>query len=132
MTDRARLLLDSRLQMVLTVVIVLLANTFAAQHFWRVDLSRDRLWSLDESSKRLASKLDKPLVVKVFFSRGLEAPYNNHEQFLRDKLEEYRAYAGGHMQVQVVDPDADPTAAEEAQKYEIGRASCRERVFRAV
>lgn len=119
MTDRARLLLDSRLQMVLTVVIVLLANTLAAQHFWRVDVSRDRLWSLDESSKRLASKLDKPLVVKVFFSRGLGAPYNNHEQFLRDKLEEYRAYAGGQMQVQVVDPDADPAAAEEAKKYGI-------------
>jgi gliding-associated putative ABC transporter substrate-binding component GldG len=119
MTERARLLLDSRLQMALVVLIVVLANTAAARHFFRVDLSRDRLYSLDESSKRIAGRLDKPLVVKVYFTPGLEAPYHNHEQFIRDKLEEYRAYAGGRIQIQLVDPDMVPEAAEEARKYGI-------------
>ena len=119
MSTRARLLLDSRLQMVLTIVIVVLANMLAARHFTRIDLSKDRLYSLDEASKSMVGRLDRPLVVKVYFTPGLEAPYNNHQQFVHDKLEEYKAYAGGRMTVTMVDPDHDPDAGKEAQKYGI-------------
>lgn len=118
-TARDRLRLDARLQMVLVVVIVVLANLFAARHFARLDLTRDRMYSLDEASKAIVGRLDRPLVVKVYFTPGLEAPYNNHEQLIRDKLDEYRAYARGRMTVEVIDPDRDPDAAQEAQKYGI-------------
>ena len=50
-------------------------------------------------------------------SRGLSAPYNNHEQLIRDKLEEFAAYSGGMMKVSVVDPGADADLAKEAQKF---------------
>lgn len=118
---RARLRMDSRLQMLFTVLIVGLANLLASRHFIRLDVSKDRLYSLDEASKSIVHQLDRPLVVKVYFTPGLGAPYQNHEQFIRDKLDEYQAYAGTRMTVQVVDPDADPTAAAEAQKYGIGQ-----------
>jgi gliding-associated putative ABC transporter substrate-binding component GldG len=116
-SPRRNLLFNATLQMVLVVAICVLANTVSALHFWRVDLTRDRIHSLDEASKRVVAGTDRPLVVKVFMTRGLEAPYNNHEQVVRDKLEEFQAYSGGRMQLRVVDPSTDPELVKEAQKY---------------
>ncbi len=118
---RPSLLRHSWAQMVLTVLIVVLANLAASKHFTRIDLSRDRLYSLDEASKVIVKQLDRPLVVKVYITPGLEAPYNNHAQIVADKLEEYRAYAGGQMSVVTVDPSQDPKAAEEAGRYGVGQ-----------
>lgn len=103
-------------EMLLTVVVVVLANTLAARHFVRVDLSRDRLYSLDEASKALVGRLDRPLLVRVYLTGGLEAPYNNHAQIVRDKLEEYVAYSGGRVRVEMIDPGTDPEASRDAQK----------------
>lgn len=107
--------------MALVIAIVVLANLLAARHFTRVDVSADRLYSLDEASKAIAARIDRPLVVKVYFTRGLEAPYNNHEQFVKDKLEEFRAYAGGRMTVSLVDPTDNPELTAQATQYGIAR-----------
>ncbi len=118
---RTSLLRHSWAQMLLTVLIVVLANVYASKHFTRIDLSKDRLYSLDEASKGIVKRLDRPLVVKVYITPGLEAPYNNHAQIVADKLEEYRVYAGGQMTISTVDPSMDPKAAEEATRYGIGQ-----------
>lgn len=115
--SRSALLLNSRLQMLLTVVIVVLANVWSAQHFARLDLTEERLHSLDDASKAIVGKLERPLTVRVYFTPGLEAPYNNHEQAVKDKLAELQAYARGKMAVSILDPAADKALVEEAQKY---------------
>ena len=114
---RRILLGNATLQLALTLAIVILANMWASQHFARLDLTEHRLHSLDEASKRIVGALDRPLNVRVYFTGGLEAPYNNHEQSVGDKLEELRAYARGALQFTFVDPDGTPTIVEEAKKY---------------
>lgn len=117
MDARKNLLANVWLQLGLVVVILALGNLLAARHFARLDVTRDRLHSLDQASKAIAARLDRPLIVKAYFTRGLQAPYNNHEQLVRDKLEELQAYAGGKLQVTVVDPATDADLVKEAQKY---------------
>ena len=116
---RRNLLANAHLQLGLVWAIVVLANLLAAQHFVRLDITRERLHSLDEASKQLAGKLDKPMVVRAWFTRGLEAPYNNHEQVFRDKLDEFRAYAHGKMKIEIVDPESNPEALKDTQRYGI-------------
>ncbi len=116
MTRRA-LLGNSALQYALTILVVVLGSLWSSAHFVRADLTSNRLHSLDEASKVLAGKLERPLSVKVYFTRGLEAPYNNHEQAVRDKLEEFRAYSKGRMQITVVDPTGNAERTAEAQGY---------------
>lgn len=114
---RTTLLFNSHLQMVLTALIVVLANGLAAFHVARVDLSRERLYTLDEASKQLVQRLDRPIVARVYFTHGLGAPYQNHEQFVTDKLQEFAAYAKGRMTVEVIDPGADSHAAAAAAGF---------------
>ena len=120
---RETLLLSQRanswLQMALVLAIVVLANTWAAGTFWRLDVTEDRLYSLDLTTRALMYRLEKPLTAKVYFTRGLQAPYNNHEQVLVDRLEDLRAYSKGLMEIEVVDPTNIPELEAEAKRFNI-------------
>ncbi len=106
-------------QLVLVVAIIVLANLWASRSFVRMDLTHDRVYSLDLHTRALMYKLDKPLLAKVYFSGGLQAPYNNHEQALVDKLEDLRAYSKGLMDVEVTDPTNVKELEAEAKRFGI-------------
>lgn len=114
---RRILLANSHLQMLLTLVIVLLANALAAQHIVRVDLSDAKLYSLDAGSKAVVQRLDRPITARVYFTPGLGAPYQNHRQFVVDKLNEFAAYSQGRMTVEVLDPAASRALTEAATGF---------------
>ncbi len=117
MDTRRKLLVDTWVQLVLVAVIVVLANTWAARTFWRLDLTEDRIYSLDLATKALMYRLDKPLIAKVYFTRGLQAPYNNHEQIVVDKLHDLQAYSRGLMEIEVTDPTGVKELEAEARRF---------------
>lgn len=119
MDARRNLRLNALLQLLLVGLVVVLANVLVARHFTRVDLTDDRLYTLDLVTRNLMGKLERPLVAKVYFTRGLEAPYNNNEQILTDKLEDLRAYSKGWMDIQVQDPGDRQDLQEEAGRFGI-------------
>lgn len=119
MDPRRNLLANAWAQMALVAAIVVLANTWASGSFARLDLTEDKLYSLDIASRALMDRLERPLVAKVYFTDGLQAPYNNFEQIVVDKLEDLAAYSGGLMDVQVADPTGVPDLEEEARRFGI-------------
>lgn len=116
---RHRLLRHTWLQAVLVVAIAVLANHLASAAFWRIDLTADQRYTLARASIRSVAGLERPLVARMYFTRGLEAPYADHEVAVRQLLEELRAWSGGQLQLEVVDPTADPTRADEAERFGI-------------
>jgi hypothetical protein len=78
---RRNLRMNSGVQLVAVVVICVLLNILAVQRFSRLDLTQDRVHTLSQAGRALMGRLERPLIVKVWFTRGLEAPYNNHESF---------------------------------------------------
>ncbi len=114
---RRTLLLNVWIQLGLVVMIVILTNTWAADRFFRMDLTREKRYSLDLVTRALMYKLDKPLYAKVYFTSGLQTPYNNHERIVVDKLEEMRAYSGGLMEIEVKDPTNYRELEAEAQRF---------------
>ena len=85
--------LNNWLQLFLVIGIVVVANLWSSKHFTRLDLTKEGQYSLEMSTRALVWKLEKPLYAKVFFTQGLQSPYNNHEEILLDKLEELQAYS---------------------------------------
>jgi len=84
----------------IVVAIYLLATFF----FVRFDITDERLYSLSDASKRLAESLDDPVVCKLYFSEEIPAPYNANARYLKDQLYEYRAYSGGQLRFEFIDP----------------------------
>lgn len=106
MNLRENLRLNSIIQMGAVIAIVALANQVSQDHYTRFDLTENRVHTLSPTAQRLINQLERPLTVKVFFTQGLEAPYNNHERIFLDKLEEFQAWSGGRITIEVVDPTA--------------------------
>jgi ABC-2 type transport system permease protein len=76
--------------------VVLLLNLVGATLFMRFDLTKDRLYSISDSSKKVVATLSEPLTIHVFFTKNLPAPHNNTERYLGDLLREY-AIAANHF-----------------------------------
>lgn len=93
---------------------VVLLNLVGLTLYFRADLTKNKIYSLSDVSKKVVSTLKEPLTVKVFFTNDLPAPYNNTERYLHDLLEEYKLY-GNHFftyQFYDVSPDSQNGDAE--------------------
>jgi len=118
---RHALHLNRWFQMGLVLLIVVCINLLSAKHFIRADITQDRIHSLDPATISLVQDLERPLIVKVFFTQDLEAEYADHERVLTDKLEELRAYSRGRMEISVRDPTGYIELEEEAQRFGVQR-----------
>lgn len=81
--------LETVLRTVLYLAVVVLLNIAATSLYFRIDLTRNKSYTLSDASKNAVATLQEPLTIKVFFSKNLPVPYNNIEQQVRDLLEEY-------------------------------------------
>ena len=85
------------------LVVFILINLAATTLFFRIDLTKDGLYSISEVSKKVVSTLTEPLTIHVFFTKNLPAPHNNTERYLRDLLTEYGIYGNRYFNYQFHD-----------------------------
>jgi ABC-type uncharacterized transport system involved in gliding motility auxiliary subunit len=89
------------------LIVVILINVAGITLFFRWDLTRNKLYSISEASKKVVSTLSEPLTIKVFFTENLPAPYNTTEQYLRDLLGEYAIYTNRFFNYSFYDVSAE-------------------------
>jgi gliding-associated putative ABC transporter substrate-binding component GldG len=99
--------------------ILLVVNLISIQLFSRLDLSDGKVYTLSKASRELVRKLDDNLTIKAYFSRDLPPPYNANSRYLRDQLDEYKAYSRGKFTYEFVDPGSDSLLEREAQGFQI-------------
>lgn len=119
MSRRGKLLLHVWLQVALWCGVVFVANHISSAWFLRWDLTAEQRFTLSAESLSIVRRIDRPLLARVYFTGDLAYPFNNHRQALVEKLEELRAWSGGLMEIQVIDPTGDPDASAEAAEYGI-------------
>ncbi|RJP82420.1 MAG: hypothetical protein C4524_00695 [Candidatus Zixiibacteriota bacterium] len=99
--------------------ILLVINLISTQIFTRVDLSEGKIYTLSKASRDLVRGLDDKVTAKAFFTPNLDPPYNGVETYLRDLLNDYKAYSGGKFTFEFVDPASDSAMEREAQNFHI-------------
>ena len=109
----------------LFLVVLVLANLVAANAFFRVDLTSRRSYSLSEASRSTIRTLEEPLIVKVFFTRNLPAPYNSVERYLEDLLIEYNGVRNKHFSYSFFDMEKNENK-DLAESYGIHPAQIQE------
>ncbi|MCP5431714.1 MAG: GldG family protein [Alphaproteobacteria bacterium] len=113
----------------LVLVIALGAVTFVALNVLanvafsraRLDLTQNGLFTLSEGTVETLKAIDEPITLRFFYSEkvGTEYPQvSGYAQRVRDLLEEYRARAGGRLEVEFVDPE--PFSPEEDLAVALG------------
>lgn len=97
-------------------LILILLNVVSIRLFGRLDLTKNNLYTLSDASKNLVKTLDDRLTVKAYFTEDLPSPYNNVRRTVLDQLNEYKAYAGGNMQFEFIDPSGEKGEQEAQQQ----------------
>ncbi len=96
--------------------ILVLINFISIRLFARLDLTKQKVYTLSEASKKLVQSLDDRVTVKAYFTEDLPAPYNNNRRMVLDILNEYKAYAGGNLQYEFINPQGDKGEQEAQQR----------------
>ncbi|MBL0732260.1 MAG: Gldg family protein [Desulfosarcina sp.] len=108
-------------KLVIYLIVILLINIAGLTLFFRIDLTRNGIYSISDISRRVVSTLSEPLTIKVFFTKNLPAPYNNTERYLHDLLEEYSIHANQNFNYQFYDvsPEDNGLGSETQENQEL-------------
>jgi ABC-type uncharacterized transport system involved in gliding motility auxiliary subunit len=82
----------------------------------RMDLTEDRLFTLDEGSKAVARAIDEPIQLNYYFSRKVASdvpPVVSYADRVLGMLEEFERESDGKIRLSVIDPE--PFSEEEEQ-----------------
>ncbi len=99
-------------------IILILLNFISIRLFTRIDLTRDKIYTLSEASKTLVKNLEDRVTVKVYFTDDLPSPYSNNRRLLIDVLNDYRSYSDGNLTFEFISP-ANEDMEREAQSNDI-------------
>ena len=75
------------------LIVVVLVNVAGITLFFRMDLTKNQIYSISPASKKVVATLSEPLTINVFFTKDLPSPHNNTERYLHDLLAEYAIHA---------------------------------------
>ncbi|MBX7045557.1 MAG: Gldg family protein [Ignavibacteria bacterium] len=121
---------SSKKQAILTIsviiAIIIVVNIISTRVFTRVDLSKNKSYTLSPISKDIVKGLEDKLVIKGYFSDGLPPPYNNLKRDIQDLLNDYRSYSKGNLNYEFYNPTGgseiegqNNELQKEAEKYGI-------------
>ena len=109
---------------VVMAVLLVAINIIATQIHRRGDFTEDKLYTLSDGSRQILAKLKSPITIRLYCTRAdnaMPVHLRGFAQRVEDLLKEYVIAAGGKIHLDKLDPIPDSD--------EIGRASCRERVY---
>jgi len=106
------------LLIVIIVAILVIINLISLNLFSRADLTDNNIYSLTDSSRELVGSLNDRLTIKAYVSNDLPAPHNNDARYIKDLLDDYKAYSRGYLHYEFIDPVKDDKE-EEAQGYRV-------------
>jgi len=110
---------SSILSILFLLGILIMINTIGIRYFIRADLTSSKMYSLSKASKNIVENIEDKLLIKAYFSPDLPGQYGGVERYLRDMLEDYRAFSHGHLNYEFIDPGSEKALEEEAASFKI-------------
>jgi ABC-2 type transport system permease protein len=95
---------QSILQLLMIIGLVVLLNLVLNPYFFRLDLTKEKRFSLGEASKNLAKKVNQPLYVKVYLEGEFPAGFKRLSRSTKEMLDEFSSYSNGNIQYEFIDP----------------------------
>ncbi|MGD8276665.1 MAG: Gldg family protein [Gemmatimonadota bacterium] len=108
-----------RLGTAAVAVLVVFINLLGGYIRGRLDLTRDRLYTLAPGSRQILGNLDDVVNLKLFVSRDLPPEVQLELRDVRDLVADLRRASDGRLHVEERNPDKDPAVADEARSLGI-------------
>lgn len=95
---------QSYIQLLTTVVIIIFINAILSNYFFRIDLTKEKRFTLAASSKKIAAKVTDGLLIKVYLEGEFPAGFKRLKQATKEMLDEFGVYSDNHIQYEFIDP----------------------------
>ncbi len=107
------------LRLGLSLLILFLLNYVGSFVFHRFDLTSEKRYTLSPQSKKIAENIQGTAFFKVYLEGNkLPAGFIRMRDETKEMLDEFRAYSGGKIQYEFVDPSANPDKNARMAFYE--------------
>jgi gliding-associated putative ABC transporter substrate-binding component GldG len=104
---------SNALILALTVFFILVVvNFLSCQYFMRGDLTENKIYTLSKSTKDILEGLDDIVRIEAYFSKKPSRVAQIRAD-IKDKLDEYRAFSKGNLQIDFIDPGDDEALKQE-------------------
>ena len=99
----------------IVLCILIVVNYLSSLYFTRADLTEEKEFTISDPTKVVLASLEDLVTIQVFFSKELPTYVMPLRTQVEDLLEEYKAYSGGNLQVEYIDPEDDPELGQKMQ-----------------
>lgn len=90
--------------MLLLIAIILLINVISTRVFERLDLTKDKRFTLAESTKTLLREIDDVVTVRVYLEGDFPAGFKRLRNSAKELLDEFRSHSKGKIEYIFIDP----------------------------
>lgn len=104
---------QSMVQLVLVIALIVLGNALANRFFFRIDMTKENRYSLSQTSKDLAAKLDDVAFFRIYLDgESLPPKYVRLKNAFKEMLDEFRIYSNNMIEYEFVAPFEGKTLKE--------------------
>ena len=96
------------LQIFLVIAIVVGLNVLANYFFFRIDLTEEKRFTINDATKNLLKNLEDEVYVKVYLTgKGIPAGFKRLENAVRETLDEFQIYGGTNIKYAFIDLNSE-------------------------
>ncbi len=100
------------------VAVIVLVNVFSSYYFTRIDFTKEKRFTVSETSRAILKEIEEPIYVTVYLEGNFPAGFKRLRNASKDLLTDFRAYSGKNLQFHFVDPLAGRNEAEQQEIYQ--------------
>ncbi len=107
----------SVLRIVAYVVAFWVVNVALQRHFFRIDLTSEKRYSISENTKNLMRNLHQPLTLNIYLDGDLNSGFLRLRNALRELLDEFDVYASQSFEYNFINPSKAENSDERNRAY---------------
>ncbi len=94
----------SKLWIVYLVLALIIVNYIVSQFHFRLDLTKEKRFTITQPTRELLNDLDEPVEIQVFLAGDMSAGYKKLGDAAQELLTEFRSYANSNLSFSFVQP----------------------------
>ena len=100
----------------LIIGIIIAVNVLSKHFFYRFDLTQDKQFTLSDATRDILQNLEDPVMIKAYFSGGLDVQLEKNKADFTDMLVEYANLSKGMVDYEFIDPMESPETEQAAMQ----------------
>lgn len=85
-------------------LVLVVVNALASKYYARIDLTENKRYTLNNTSKEIAAQLKEKAYFKIYLDGEISAKYKRLRSAIRDMLYEFRNAANGNIEFNIASP----------------------------